>query len=603
MLPEPLDLPPAASSAADEQDEGEDEIVAQDEQEEYIAPIEDTVATASEQLQIPDYWEVLPATPDDEHQPPNAEDLAPGLSTQIETPPLVLQIAQLPVPRITPFIGAPVSEEADDSREYLVLNQFDLWMRIRRGFRLQHIEVNARTQAEINWFASHNSYLDRTIERAQPYLHYIVEEAEKRGIPAEIALLPIVESAFQPFAYSHGRAAGIWQFIPSTGKLYGLKQNWWYDGRRDITESTRAALDLLQDLERSLDGDWLLALAAYNSGLGTVSRAIRKNQRKKLPTDFWSLKLPRETRSYAPKLLAISAIINNPTSFGIRLKGIADKPVLTAVDTGSQIDLALAADLADIPLQEMYRYNPAFNRWATDPDGPHQLLVPLENAETFRQNLAALPAENRLRWERHQVRNGETLIQIAEQFNTTVELLKKVNQLSKGKLHAGQTLTIPVASRELDSYTLSATQRLKAIQNRPASGKRIFYTVRNGDTLWSIARQHRVDYAALAKWNGMAPRDPLKSGQTLAIWIKKKSTARDSIDGHLLTALNTSPDDAMQKIRYKVRRGDSLHRISQKFNVKVSQLRRWNALPKSGGLRAGQVITLFVDVTQQSGSL
>ncbi|MDH5591563.1 MAG: transglycosylase SLT domain-containing protein, partial [Gammaproteobacteria bacterium] len=251
----------------------------------------------------------------------------------------------------------------------------DLWQRIRDGFAISQPNLHADTQRQLQWFVNHPDYINRVVERARPYLHYIVDEIERRDMPLEIALLPVVESGFQPFAYSHGRAAGIWQFIPGTGRLYGLKQNWWYDGRRDIIESTRAALDYLQKLHNDFD-DWQLALAAYNCGEGTVGRAIRRNKKAGKGIDFWSLDLPKETSAYVPKLMAVSELIKHPEKYELTLSSIDNSPFLTVVDVGGQIDLALAAKLAEISVDEMYQLNPGFNHWATTPDGPHRLVIP-----------------------------------------------------------------------------------------------------------------------------------------------------------------------------------------------------------------------------------
>ncbi len=466
----------------------------------------------------------------------------------------------------------------------------DLWDRIRAGFAIE-VPRHPRVAAERKWYASHPEYMKRTMKRARPYLHLIVEALAQRDMPMEIALLPIVESAFQPFAYSHGRAAGIWQFIPGTARHYGLKQNWWYDGRRDIQASTRAALDYLQYLHRTFDGDWLLALAAYNSGSGTVKNAVRKNRRRGKGTDFWSLRLPRETRAYVPKLLALSEIVAAPEKFGLSLAPIPDKPFLVAVDTGSQIDLALAAELAGLSLDEIYRYNPGFNRWATDPDGPHRLLLPVQVAENFRHKLARLPAEKRIKWIRHKIREGETLGHLARRYGTTVSVLKQVNGIKSHLIRAGRSMLIPVATRDLSAYRLSEEQRRRAIQNRRQGGQRIVHTVRKGDTWWDLARKYRVGMRQLARWNGMAPRDLLRPGQKLVIW-KKGGARPGSVPG--IAGLT-------RRIHYTVRKGDSLARISQKFKVTVSELRMWNDLPKGKYLQPGQKLTLYVDVTRQTG--
>ncbi|MGE0371970.1 MAG: LysM peptidoglycan-binding domain-containing protein [Gammaproteobacteria bacterium] len=474
----------------------------------------------------------------------------------------------------------------------------DLWDRIRGGFDFPRHD-NARVRAELEWYARHPDYLDRTVDRARPYLHLIVEDLERRGMPLEIALLPIVESAYQPFAYSHGRAAGIWQFIPSTARHYGLKLNWWYDGRRDILASTRAALDFLQALHDELDDDWLLALAAYNSGAGTVKRAILVNQRRGRPTDFWSLQLPAETRAYVPKLLALAELFANPDEHSIELQTIPDAPVVRTVQTGSQIDLAKAAELAYTTLDEIYRLNPGFNRWATDPDGPHMLLLPLDKAELFETNLAALDDAERLTWQRYIIRSGDTLGTIAERHHTTVEVLRQLNDIRGNMIRAGNALLIPVSSRSLSGYALSQDERIRSVQNSPREGRKLEYAVRSGDTLWDIARAHKVAVARLAHWNGIAPRDPLRIGQRLIIWQKGSSDASAAAGpnaGHPL-------GNATRRINYVVRKGDSLARISQRFNVKVSELLDWNSLRRNEYLQPGQKLTLYVDIINQTENI
>jgi len=411
-------------------------------------------------------------------------------------------------------------------------------------------------------------------------------------MPTEIALLPIVESAFLPFAYSHGRAAGIWQFIPGTGKMYGLKQNWWYDGRRDVYASTQAALSYLQKLHKTFDGDWLLALAAYNSGSGTVSRAIKKNRKKGEPTDYWNLDLPKETKGYVPKLLALSNIAADPKAFNVAITEIPDERYFEKVETGGQIDLALAAELAGLNTDELYNLNPGFNRWATDPDGPHYLLIPKENANSFTEALNKLPDDQRVKWVRHKIKSGESLLSIAKKYQTTVDLLQDTNKLSSNMIRAGKYLLVPTATRNLNSYSKSAELRKKTIQQRPRKGHKIAHTVESGDTLWDISRKHKVGVKELAKWNAMAPRDPLKLGQKLVIWVKQPNKL----------ASNNAPTAPLQKVNYKVRRGDSLARIAQKFRVTINDLQRWNQLNTKKYLQPGQKITLYVDVTRQSDS-
>jgi len=464
----------------------------------------------------------------------------------------------------------------------------DLWQRIRDGYGIpQSKPLHTATQQQLNWFIKHPDYIDRVVERARPYLHYIVDQLEQRNMPMEIALLPIVESGYQPFAYSHGRAAGIWQFIPGTGKVYGLKQNWWYDGRRDVIASTGAALDYLEKLYGDF-GDWQLALAAYNSGEGTVGRAIKRNRKAGKATDFWSLDLPRETSAYVPKLMAVADLVKQPENYNITLSPIDNSPFLTVVDVGSQIDLALAAQLAEISTDEMYQLNPGFNRWATTPDGPHRLVVPLEKADIFQQGLAALPVDDRVQWTRHKIKSGESLGVIAKHYKTTVAVIKEANGLGSNNIREGRHLLIPIASGEASDYPLSASQRLATRQNTPRRGNKKIHTVKAGDTWWDIANANNVDVKKLASWNSQAPGDVLKPGQKLVIWTKGSSS---------------SSSKNVRTINYRIRSGDSLWKISQKFNVSVAQVREWNGLSERTLLQPGQRLTLYVDVTKQHGSI
>jgi membrane-bound lytic murein transglycosylase D len=500
-------------------------------------------------------------------------------------------------------VAAQQSSEASanqtEEKEYKLLGPtVDLWSRIRSRFSLAE-QSHPRIEKQLAWYSRHQGYMDRVAERAKPYLYFIVKTLEEEDVPSELALLPIVESAFQPFAYSHGRAAGIWQFIPSTGRRYGLKQNWWYDGRRDVYASTHAAIRLLKALANEFDGDWLLALAAYNSGSGTVHRAIRHNKRRGRPTDFFSLDLPRETRAYVPKLLAIKTIVADPQAHGMTLTSIPNEPYFKQVSVDSQIDLSLAAELADIPINDLYSLNPGHNRWATPPNGPHYLLLPKDKAEGFEQRLAEIPDRQLIKWTRHRIRSGETLSTIAEKYHTSIRVIKRVNRIHGKTIRAGRSLTIPVARKSLRSYKLSASQRRSTKQNIPRQGIKVTHIVRSGDTFWDLAQLHKVGVRQLAKWNNMAPRDPLRPGTKLVIWSRTGKQVSHNDPGNINIPLHRQ---IMKRIGYRVRHGDSLARISQKFKVSINQLLRWNKLRRDKILRPGQFLTLFVDVTRQSGS-
>ncbi len=463
----------------------------------------------------------------------------------------------------------------------------DLWDRIRDGYQLQH-DDNKRIEQELEWYAKHPQYMERVAKRGEPYLFHIVEEIEKRGMPMELALLPIVESAFDPFAYSHGRASGIWQFVPGTGKSLGLKQNWWYDGRRDIVASTEAALTYLERMHKRFNGDWLLALASYNSGAGNVNKAVKKNQRLGRPTDFWNLQLPKETKAYVPRLIALSKLINKPEDYELSLYSIKNEAWFSPVEVGSQIDLAQAAELAEIDMDLLYRLNPAFNRWATDPKGPHNLLVPLDKAESFKEKIAGIPPGDRITWERYKIKNGDTLSTIANRYKVSVSSLKAINQIRGTTIRAGKTLMVPVAAKGETHYTHSSLQRL--IRKQEAGGKnkenasRVNYVVKQGDSFWTISRRFRVRANSIAKWNNMAPTDTLRVGQTLTIWTASPEMA--AVDN----------PSVIRKLNYKVRKGDSLARIADKFGVRVKDIIKWNGVSPGKYLQPGDKLTLFVDV-------
>jgi membrane-bound lytic murein transglycosylase D len=460
----------------------------------------------------------------------------------------------------------------------------NLWLRASNQFVFE-IPDNKRVAVQRDWYLKHPAYMERVSKRARPFLYYIIQQIEAREMPLELVLLPIVESAFDPFAYSHGRAAGMWQFIPGTAKRFGIEQTWWYDGRRDVIASTDAALDYLTYLNKMFDGNWLHALAAYNSGEGRVGKAIKRNKQAGKPTDFWSLDLPRETRAYVPKLLALADILKNHDSYAFSWPEIDNAPVIATVDTGSQLDLAFAAELAGMELKSLHALNPGFNRWATDPDGPHRLVLPLDKAEGFTNQLAQVDRKERLNWVRHKVKSGDSLLKLAKEYHTTVDVIKSINDMQDNMIRIGDHLMVPVALKKLDAYTLSQDQRLASTQNQKRGSYQLTHKVAAGDTLWDIGRKYKISTRSLAKWNGMAPTDPLMPGKTLVIWVDEASDEQKR-------------DAIMRTLTYTVKRGDSLARIAQKFNLRTSDITRWNNLNPKKYLQPGQKLTLHVDVTR-----
>ena len=401
-------------------------------------------------------------------------------------------------------------------------NDNDIWARLRKGFTMKPLD-SPQVDKEIQWFVNNPEYMQRMMDRARLYLYYIADEVEKRGMPMEIALLPAIESAYKPHAYSRARAVGLWQFMPRTGKLYGLKANWWYDGRRDVQASTQAALDYLEKLYNDFDGDWHLALAAYNAGEGKVARMMKYNERKGKSTDYQYLKLKRETQHYVPKLMAMVAIVANPDKYGVKLASIPNEPYFASVDTGSQIDLGVVAKLVDVPVDDLHDINPGYTRWATDPNGPHQLLVPATKKDALIAGLNNLPEDERVQWQHHSVKHGETLSQIGRRYGLSAETLRTANNLHSNLLRNGQDLLIPISARPLKPEVIRIAYR--ASSSRAARGEPVIHRVRRGETLSSIARRYNVMVSQLAKWNFMQMDDVLRLGQKIKVWTGRGPTA------------------------------------------------------------------------------
>ena len=330
----------------------------------------------------------------------------------------------------------------------------DLWTRMRTGFDLPSVNLDV-VRDHIEEYVKHPHLFTQILQRGEPYLFHILNRLEQNGMPAELALLPVVESAFDPFATSPAGAAGIWQFMPETAAYLGLNQDWWYDGRRDVITSTEAALDYLGKLYKRFDGEWFLALSAYNAGGSRVQRAIRQNRDTGKPDDFWHLALPAETRSYIPKLIALRAIIENPHDYNISLPHLSDSRYFSTVDIQGQLELKVAARLSGIPLHELQRLNPGYSLSITPPDRTHTLLVPSSVADIFRTRIARLPEDQRIQSIRHRIRLGDNLSTIAQQYRTTVSDIRRANRLKGSKIITGDLLIIPVVTHE-DSIAASS---------------------------------------------------------------------------------------------------------------------------------------------------
>jgi membrane-bound lytic murein transglycosylase D len=387
----------------------------------------------------------------------------------------------------------------------------DLWERIRRGFAVQDLD-SPLVREKTAYYAAHPEYMQRIFDRSRLYLYHIVEEIEKRGLPTELALLPMVESAFNPLAYSRAHASGLWQFIPGTGKRYELTQNWWYDGRRDIVDSTAAALEYLSRLY-DMHGDWQLALASYNWGENAVARAIAKNRAAKLPTDYSHLKMPAETRHYIPKLQALKNIIRDPRPFGINLDPIPNQPYFSTYDNVPNIDVQLAAKLAEMPVEEFMALNPGFSRPLIRASVTPRIVLPADKVETFHANLEKYDGKSLVSWQAYNPKRGETLESIAKKHGLTVAQLKEVNGITPRNRTLPSLIVVPVKGAETSQRRLP----IMYAPPIPVLYRRIFHTVKPGETLTSIAKRYGVTLDDMKRWNPSARGTP---GQKLAVEVR-----------------------------------------------------------------------------------
>jgi membrane-bound lytic murein transglycosylase D len=513
-------------------------------------------------------------------------------------------------------LNGPADDHGPSPDSLVTARPDDLFDRMRGGFMLQDVDEPS-IDSQVNWFANHPDFLDRTWSRASLWLYYIVGQLEQRNMPRELALLPVIESAFEPYAYSRASAAGLWQFISDTGRRFGLKQDWWYDGRRDPIEATRAALDYLQALHDEFNGDWLLAIAAYNCGELAVSRAIERNQRQGLPTDFWHLRLPAETRGYVPELLAMRRIVANPARYGLEGLHLPDEPYFVQVDTGGQIDLKVVAQIAHISVDDIYELNPAFHRWATDPTGPFHLLLPADAAEGLQQTLAQLTPDERMDVDHYTVRRHDTVASIARRYGTTPDVVRELNDLAATDRPVIDTsLRVPARDIQLPEKV----ERAALLADSPARfrrghGRPRIHIVRRGDTLYSLAQRLGTDVNTLAELNGMTPDQRLHAGQRLRVsarygWASGSSAQRIATSTSrgrrtLLAASSGGTDSAGnvsggisgigRRLSYTVRRGDTVYGIARLLQVKVGDLLAWNALAaRARSLKPGQVLVAFV---------
>ena len=454
----------------------------------------------------------------------------------------------------------------------------DLWQAINRTETISYNPKQTDIAKQIAFYTKNKHTIPTLANNAQPYLYYIYQQTQIRKMPAELALLPMVESNYNPFLYSNQGATGLWQIMPGTASGFHLDINWWYDGRRDIRASTKAALDYLTYLHDFFD-DWLLAIAAYNCGEGTVNKAIHHNQQAHLPTDFWSLSLPYQTKIYVPKLLALATIIKNPEQYNTQLPSIANTPYFTSVPVNGQIDFSLIAKLADVSTQTVRALNPGYRRFATAPTSHDSLLLPIEKAPIFTNNLNH-HTDKKVHWEHHRVQSGDTLSTIAKHYNTRVSVLERVNNLHSSIIHPNQDLLVPL-TKELNLTTHQHTRQIGNIAEDHVPGpQKVTYIVQAHDTLETIAQRYHVTLSAICFWNHLSKTQPLHIHQTLILWLSPSSI-------HSLSA-----------VIYTVKSGDTLSTIAQRYHSTTAQLKTINHLPNNL-IRIGQKLTITPGAKKQ----
>ena len=443
----------------------------------------------------------------------------------------------------------------------------DIWERIRRELTIKIPDDQiAATSIYRERLYKNQSAVNRISKSGQRYLFHTLSRAQELDLPVELALLPFVESEFDPYAKSVDGATGIWQFMPATGKEWGLKSNWWYDGKKDVLASTEAALKFLSYLHQKFDEDWLLAMAAYNTGPTRVNRAIKKNKTQDKGIRFWDLDLPKETTAYVPKLLVLCELINNPKSFEVNLPSIANRPYFQRVKIPGQLDLMQAADLAGLKPETIYELNPGFNQWATDPSGPHYLLLPIGVSDRFITQLESLDENDLVRWDRYKIRRGDSLSRIASRYKIEVAVLKEINGMNDDLIIAGKEIMVPRGSAWADKQ----------------SPREQLYIVLKGDTLWNISRKFKVSIEDLVLWNELNLEKPLQINQEIKIFSRYERIRQDLPSRELRTML------------YPVKSGDTISRIASKFEISPQKIQEWNEIDDVSKIFPGQVLKLFL---------
>ncbi len=433
-----------------------------------------------------------------------------------------------------------------------------VWEVLRQEFGLNHEAHRPEVQQQIHWLKAHPQYIQK-LAKSEPYIYHIISEIQKRNLPGELALMPMIESAFNPFAYSSAGASGLWQIMPLTGREYGLRQSWWYDSRRSVSQSTRAALSYLTYLNKFFNGNWTLTIAAYDAGEGSVARSVKRVNRNSRNAYFWSLSLPRETKDYVPKLFALAEIINNPRKYNVKLPDIQHRPYFKEVNIGGQLDLDKAAKLAEVSYQSLINLNPEYNRSTTAPGPSQKLLIPIHKVETFKRNLADLPVNHRVTWKIYKVTNGENIQSIATKNNTSPKQIKELNKLPTTSVKNQEFILVPQKNKTLNTK-FAELQWYKVV-----------HVVNKNDTIQSLQKKYNVSNSDILEWNeNLSASSELLPGQTIVIWKNNGNSNK----------------------KYTIKSGDNLSQIALNNNKSLNDIIQLNPGLNKNKLKPGQIINI-----------
>jgi membrane-bound lytic murein transglycosylase D len=492
-------------------------------------------------------------------------------------------IVDLNAPQALPKSAGKLEKKTEDkdtttSEIELVLEQaivqqegpkpiLDIWQRLRDGFEITPEKLPYTANKQLNRYLKNPYNLNILFKRSTPYLFHVTEQLENANLPLELALLPIVESNYDPLAYSPSHAVGLWQFIPSTATSLGLERSRWYEGRRDVVQSTAAAATYLAYLNKQFSGNWMHALAAYNSGEGAVRKAIRKNRRLGRSTDFWSLRLPQETKNYVPQLMALASIVKDAEKYQIKLPEIANSSFFDIVELPKQIELAKIIEVTGVDEAIFTQLNSAYRRSVTPPKTGYSVLLPVDKSSLLSEFLVTTDPSTWAQYREYIVQSGDTLSHIAKRYQQTTTQIKSTNRLRNDFLRVGQILRIPPTGE------VAVLTEYKTLQTQT-------YTVVAGDTLSEIAEKHKISVRNLKRSNNLT-NNLIRVGQVLIIKAPSNPKATP-----------------IRKLNYQVRSGDSLYLIAKKFNLKIADITSWNKLDKNKYLQPGQRLTLYINPLQ-----